>query len=409
MATYLEWYLERGPIIKDRDTWANPTTIAGTYVSGVVQTLHQKTSVDEGSFEPNVYRVNPYHIERIDSDAVGSMSLSYECSAGPYTYSGSENGVLGPLLMYKMPTNLPLVTYEGKLALQKAYRNVDKAVLQVLVELGEFRETIQMLTHPMKALRDFCVQRRWKQGLRELKRYLETGTYRGNTGRKALDAATGAWMEYRYGMRPLISSIESIVKLVQGKYAKLVSQKRIMNARGQVIGPVESETLEERSLVYNSGYIRHFADIESEQQVEAFASVQYRLIGVPTWDQLLGLDWTNLPEAAWELTRCSFVGDWLLDIGSWLSAFKIRPNVEILGNTVGIKRSIKLQYVNPIWQHTVEDIFRSDGYTLDGTVIWEDYQRTVDESRGGPQFVGGELMSLFQDIDALILIWQRFK
>lgn len=65
--------------------------------------------------------------------------------------------------------------------------------------------------------------------------------------------------------------------------------------------------------------------------------MQYRSNSIPSMMDLLGLTPRFLPETAWELTRLSFVVDWWYDVGSWLEAYRFKPGVTILGNTVGMK------------------------------------------------------------------------
>lgn len=55
--------------------------------------------------------------------------------------------------------------------------------------------------------------------------------------------------------------------------------------------------------------------------------------------EYLGLNPASTPEIIWELTRLSFVVDWVFSVGPWLGSYRVQPRIEILGNTVSTKIS----------------------------------------------------------------------
>lgn len=406
------WSITTGPIKVVRPPRAG-YTIAEANTAGSFATFTYKSSVDDGKFIPNQYRVNPY-IARCSKTTGGVLSNTWYAKSGNYEFRGSCSGyglekVLAPYLgSYSSPSP----TYEPTLALQKAMANVNAAALQSLVELGELKETVKFLIRPLSSMRDFLESHSWKRVKEELLVYLKTGTYRGKTGKHAAQAASSTWLEIRYGLRPLLLSFIEVLELVYEKASPPFDPQHIYCAKGSVKEhEVESVTLAKRVFVgTGSGYVNYYADVVGKSTIRAYGSVQFRrLREMNPWEKL-GLTPNHLLEAAWELTRLSFIVDMFYDIGSWISSLRFNPDVTILGNTVGVKIVDTVELKNFDSQfYTGVDVFETNPSFDNTSFIREGYSRSIQQQLGVPQFTAGDLMTLPQVIDVALIAMQNVK
>lgn len=153
-----------------------------------------------------------------------------------------------------------------------------------------------------------------------------------------------------------------------------------------------------------------------EDTYTSTSSVQYRQTEEQSRLDALGLTPRFLPEVAWELTRLSFVVDWLYSIGPWLATLRINPGVTTLGNTSGFKhqRRMKLLNVRAAMPFAFDyEVFMRQ--VLDGPVkgpvvpdvVRNKYARKVNLKMSYlPHFTWGRTLDLFKAIDAVSLIWQ---
>lgn len=371
-----------------------------------------KSSVDTGFFVPNVYRVNPYSVSSVVVKE-SSFSSSYTATYGNIRdtcYIAGDVAGIGPYQTnffglldanpHPNPGTLP------KLALQKARGNVSASLMDLGVELGELKETLQMLRSPFKDLRKFCDLSDFRTIRRALTSYIRTGRYASKSGREAAKAATSTWMEARYGLRPLFNSIAAISELVSEGLPSIRPDK-IYSAHGSAKADVGTDRLGEK-LIVNGSYTDIYGHVTIDHRQEAYAAVQYRYTDIPTLAELLGLAPQHIPEIAWELTRLSFVVDWFYGIGPWLSSLRIQPNVHILGNTVGTKNISTLKVYRPYSQYYYEP-GSSYPASVNLEIVRSSYNRAVNASGGGPQLIAGQLMDLAKAVDLLVIMYQNIK
>lgn len=76
-----------------------------------------------------------------------------------------------------------------------------------------------------------------------------------------------------------------------------------------------------------AGIFIDFTD-EVTQEYEVRATIYYDAKVTPS--KSFGLTWTDLPDAAWELTPWSFVVDWFINVGDYIRAITPKPEVRIL-------------------------------------------------------------------------------
>jgi hypothetical protein len=370
---------------------------------------HGKDSVDDGSFVPGIYRVNPYYVIDCTYKAENSnMNRTYTHPDGRiFSFELSGNGVVyGNFKKLTEDYSTFDATAYEQLALQKAQAKVGKGEVQVGEDLGEIRETVKMLREPLSALKKFFVD----DNARNLKLmrtlvqkhdYFTLGRMSQRTATAAADAAADTWMELRYGLRPLIGSLENAIKIVDGTYRKVLDPNKIYTCKTK-LDFTELSTLVTQ---HSCGGFPYVVTSKVRDDVQATASIAFKYSGPPpTLLDEVGLSARFLPETAWALTRASFVWDWIISIGPWLESLRINPGYDVLGHTTGIKHQrtgtvVQLQsiYFDQYAQHDVPD----------ATIQVKAYRRRVDVSaQYRPHFTWGRTLDLWKLIDSLSLIWQ---
>lgn len=136
-------------------------------------------------------------------------------------------------------------------------------------------------------------------------KFLKHVITRGRTFPKNLHEIPGAWLEARYGLRPLIYDYYSIQEAIEGAETK---RTRFSERAGTSI-----DFDYQRSVLGNFTTSYPRSEIRTSVKLSARGSVTADFIfdAFRFWR-------ANFIESAWELTPWSFVVDWGIDIGSYL-------------------------------------------------------------------------------------------
>lgn len=213
------------------------------------------------------------------------------------------------------------------LAITKAYGDVGKADIDLLTELGELRETLTFLWSPVKAM--VKLTRRFRNHLARLERMensyakaLERWSrrnpkYRGPEPKRpvpppfVVGKVTGsdiasAWLAYRYGLMPLIYTMQDAEKL----FATINENPTRATARGKEADVVSLDSSTPwRSVPYGGATFEDRFVRSGEVRITSRAGVLY----APDWamNRRLGLQLHRVPATLYELFPLSFVTDWL--------------------------------------------------------------------------------------------------
>jgi hypothetical protein len=361
-----------------------------------------RQSVDTGSFTPGKFRINAYLKGKVTfSGNDGDAKYEYNSGLNRYIYSfrGRICLLANATIMANMVPSETTHGYLRKHVMQRAMAKVGASNLQLGVELGELRETLEMLRHPFKDLRSLLSQENYNSFARAL-RLARSGKTSGY-GAHSANALVSSWLEIRYGLRPLISSILDISKEVSKK-AVAFNANIIRRARSSITegyGDKVSNDCGGAPLVLTSSLTSNF-------NIIARGCVYYKLEHEPSVAEKYGLSLADIPEIAWELTRLSFVVDWVFSIGPWLGSYRYTPWVTILGATTSLKISGTVgatfiphsSYNNRDWQSK-----NFGACCLDSSI----YSRTLDTTLPStPLFRWGQAVDLLRTIDALSLTLQ---
>jgi hypothetical protein len=327
---------------------------------------------------------------------------------GYYYYTITVKGMLASSsATFNACAGIPLPTgleKHRKTVLQKAYAKVGQAEFEAGVELGELKETLQMLRNPLESLKDFF----FKHGGRNLKDYQNLlskfppatrNTALKNLSKDAASSAANTWLELRYGLRPLISTIESIAELIEEEANKLalpkLKRKRAFKEMSQNPSAPDSGI----GLAWGAAPCK----LVCTDVLNFNARVYYTQGYERSTAQKLGLSPENLPEIAWELTRLSFVVDWIFSIGPWLGSFRVKPSIDILGDTSGIKIDRTVD-VTADWEPLVGDPQKK---VASAKYTDTSYTRVINTGPPLlPQYQGPANLDLFKLVDSLALILQ---
>lgn len=157
----------------------------------------------------------------------------------------------------------------------------------------------------------------------------------------AVSEAANRWLQYRYGVVPLVSDITEILRKFSDKIRPLV---KIHTAKTTVVAKRTTKTW----LVTRASVIPGFT-LTYRITVSCFdrytAKVYYRSNLFDKFVDIrdLGLDKSNLLPVLWELTPWSFVVDWFIGVEAWFRSWNLDPKLTLLGNCVSRKRDTNVQ------------------------------------------------------------------
>jgi len=201
-----------------------------------------------------------------------------------------------------------------------AHAAVVKPDVQGMVSVAELAKTLRMLTNPLKGLSDFIS----KRDLGKLRNYGGGVTGRSVGKRKltpsgARSAAEASWLEARYGWRPFLKEIESILNALKKPYSPRLTARATRT---------RSSTLSSTTTGGLGGGFDWPQTVTSVQNVTVRSGVIYEHVLSLEGD--FGFTWRDLPSAAWELIPYSFVVDWFINAGSFIEALTPKPGVTSL-------------------------------------------------------------------------------
>lgn len=286
---------------------------------------------------------------------------------------------------------------------------VDAALIQAKVKinaedfgtalfLAELRETIGMLRNPLQGFRKLYNE--FIQSSRKMSKY---------GGKTLTDSLSSQWMEYRYGITPLIKDIAALMEL----YEKGITSrtKPMERVKRRILGGSTTPTYsqEQERMMTNSGVA---SVVFREQRFEETAIVAKffyrRTCDLAEKLARMGLSPQQLVTIPWELVPLSFVVDWVVGVGDWLSSITPLIGVDILGNTVSYK----------VTQKSVIQVLRGR-YAYHGRYTWADmskyrsvqtidsYVRLTNLPEPALPALQPDIMNLKRSIDSLSLIWQN--
>lgn len=152
----------------------------------------------------------------------------------------------------------------------------------------------------------------------------------------AARAFSKAWLEYRYGWRPLLSDCTTVVKEFNRKveanrkrrlvYRAGMSRERFTTASLDVPTPIPDQT---------NWYVKGSRTAKMSVRVSAGTIVEVEPQSNSSYyAKTNGLDAGSLPATVWEIVPWSFVVDWFVNVGDWIQACTPVPGINTLGSWI---------------------------------------------------------------------------
>lgn len=222
--------------------------------------------------------------------------------------TGRQVGLPNTSAFFPYTPALSYPTADSK-ALSKFYSKVRsaQATAQAGVMMGEIRETVALLRNPVRALSS------------EISGYIKNvkkRTKRASTRKAVQRAVSGSWLEFQFGVRPLLKDIDDIAHALGD-----------MQYRDEFVS-VRSEGVEElvRSMTNNPSSVGPFPLLVTVRAIEK-GTVRYYGVchrqsggGAAQLTQSLGLGMQDFLPTIYELIPWSFLVDYFSNLGDIVNA-----------------------------------------------------------------------------------------
>jgi hypothetical protein len=249
----------------------------------------------------------------------------------------------------------------GRLAIlagTKAHADVRAPEFDGATFIAELTETISMLRNPVKA---------WQKLIREISKRQRRSKYASDRNLILRDFIEQNWLQYRYGIMPLVFAAEDAIGALESMRHKRVFFTARGSAHEQVIGTeVQSGNLHNWSW-------RIERELETTHDVLVRCGIRYYSDRDPTW----GMDWENVPPAVWEVIPFSFVADWFVNVGDYIRAITPKLGVKVVGSwTVTTNTRVTRGTSTSEWIGTNPNVWATNNPTALETFLTEHKQRS---------------------------------
>ena len=278
--------------------------------------------------------VNPYKSTRETQTGAGSYSRVRQvnlesCAAthahnefdtkGPAAYYISTNGTRTTLSLSSLISDAEIASAIGVAATQ-AWASSAGHQAGILQDIAEMRQTLQMFTRPLSSIQPLLKAMKSSQRKGVLKKSKEVAV-------SSASSARNLWLQYRYGIRPLVSSVNGILSALKRPkgvhrqtYRGNYSVKRISSTPG----------------TFDAWEVRFsYTDNHTDTLYVRAGIVMEESISLPT---ALGVDAGSMLALPWELVPLSFVADWFINVGSFLESLAPALTKDPLASWVVTKR-----------------------------------------------------------------------
>lgn len=242
-------------------------------------------------------------------------------------------------------------------ALTRFYSSIQSQLSHAngMVALGELRDTVRMLKHPMRSMLDLLVKR--EKSLSGKYRLVRRSTSKRNRKislREFKNAASGTWLEVQFGLRPFASDIVDLANYLNERRLNLDVEyykvKGICRSFSKVdqppggwgIGHGWSYTIRCHDEVRFK--CRFKGEVKVDPLKEAWSGRDFSRLG-------FGLN-QFLP-TLWEITPWSFLVDYFTNIGELVNSFSVPKSSVVWYNKT--RRS----EVKRVWQQTGTTRFKA--------------------------------------------------
>jgi hypothetical protein len=243
-------------------------------------------------------------------------AVSSSTTASFIAYEGTPSVTTDTYLDGSLWTSLiEMPDYPGRYSLSgsswseleiRALNNLKGQNVSLGVAFAERKQTVRLFTSNLATIRGSLArfQRANPKDWRTVKRML----YSGNLPRASWKNIPKRWLELQYGWSPLLADILGSCKALE-KANKEIGRLYAVQAGGKKIVHVDANSATSMGTLYRT----YKYDIR--YQVKLWYKMRNPLLA-----ELNSLGLVNPASIVWEKVRYSFVVDWFVPIGGWLSA-----------------------------------------------------------------------------------------
>lgn len=396
-------------------TWSYNSSLACTVAGNVVNTgigdMASNGSSDytedvvtpafrEKSRNGAIFNSRFYRLRKVASFSGGSNVTGTYIGASKAPGNSCKYVKVNPIASYanlaSFPS-LPAVDLEvaKTLAGTMAQGNVQSADALLLVDVAEYRKTLQMLRSPFEAARKAA----WR---------MRHDYYRGRRLKKIprgvsfADFCSSAWLEARYGWLPTLYSLRGALEALS-KERK--SQRH--TARGSSHVPLQSSTTIRDGLAYAPREV-YRATFVRTRSFSVRAGILYE--AHISLENDLGLTLDQLPQTGLELIPFSFVAGWFVNVSEWLSAVTPKVGARVLSSWTTVRIQDTWDYTSTVTVQSDSSWSMAGGGSIRAIRTEDSLTREPGVSIGLVSKVGEIDFSRAKDFkhlaDAAALIWQ---
>jgi hypothetical protein len=249
----------------------------------------------KGPFRPFTnYTVSGNSVQHTIGVYTRTVNMSASC--GTWVDKDIRQGVFTAFSNISAPSSTNLTTSQRNGLLTTAYANMREEMMDVLTNLGELPEVVDMF---------IALKGTLKKTLKDFLKHI---------AKHPTKSISEAWLQFRYGWMPLYLSIVDFDKALQ---KVSLGGNHIVTGRAQLVH--KAALPNPTATYYQAGGspapgIRTSASytVIHRATVQAYSSAQDAAFR------------GNVLEAAWELTTLSFLVDWFVNVGDWLSNLSAR-------------------------------------------------------------------------------------
>jgi hypothetical protein len=217
-----------------------------------------------------------------------------------------------------------------------AESRIQRPTAEIGIAFAELGEVISMIGSPLRKMGKIIPK--LLKDARKKSIPSRRGRSAVRSGFDMASAISNLWLQYRYGIMPLIKDIEDMKKLYANGCKKTESQIRNAHYRRMPSNKYPAVTTGISGIYdFKISWMQHIFVEES------YSSHSFYRVATEFFDQTdaAGISPFNIIPIIYELIPYSFVVDWFIDFNTWLRVIMPRPHVIPLDSCVSVKQTIR--------------------------------------------------------------------